>query len=289
MTDLAERLEAADAAQQAGAAPRKTIAQLIEAQRPQIERALPNAVSPDRLVRVALTTLRTTPKLAECTPESFLGALMLSAQLGLEPGPLGHAYFVPRWNKRLKASEVTFLLGYRGLIDLARRSEKITSIEAHEVYEHDEFDLRYGTDAFLHHRPNLRRRQGDPWAYYGVAKFAGGGSYFLAMNRDDIEERRRRSSASDRGPWVTDYDAMARKTVIRAMAPFLPLTVHAQQAINQDETVHTTWSPDMAEQVPPVEAIEAEAAAAADGAGAGDGPSGEAVVPGHGDTDGGEG
>lgn len=261
MTDLAQRLEAADAAQQSGQPPRRTIAQLVEAQRDEIERALPAKVDPDRIVRVALTTLRTTPKLAECTPESFLGALMLSAQLGLEPGPLGHAYLVPRWNKRLKVNEVTFLLGYRGLIDLARRSDRIQSIEAHEVYEHDAFEFEYGTESYLRHRPNLRKRQGDPWAYYGVAKFVGGGSYFLAMNRDDIEARRGRSSAADRGPWVTDFDAMARKTVVRAMAPFLPLTIHAQQAIAQDESVHTRIAPDLVDTVQPVEAETVEAAA----------------------------
>lgn len=251
MTDLSDKLEAAEAAQESGEGkPRRTIVHLVEAQRDQIERALPNTVSPDRLVRVALTTLRTTPKLTQCTPESFLGALMLSAQLGLEPGPLGHAYFVPRWNKHLKANEVTFLLGYRGLIDLARRSDEITSIEARSVFDDDDFDFEHGSESYLRHKPNLRKRKGSPWAYYGVAKFRGGGHYFEVLNRDDIEGRRGRSAAKDTGPWKTDYDAMARKSVIRAMAPYLPLTVHAAQALAQDETVHTSISRDMLDEMP---------------------------------------
>lgn len=251
MTDLSDKLEAAEIAQDNGEAkPRRNIAQLVEAQRDQVERALPNHVSPDRLVRVALTTLRTTPKLAQCTPESFLGALMLSAQLGLEPGPLGHAYFVPRWNKHLRANEVTFLLGYRGLIDLARRSDEITAIEARSVFDDDEFEFEHGTDGHLRHRPNLRKRKGSPWAYYGVAHFRGGGHYFEVLNRDDVDGRRSRSAAKDSGPWKTDYDAMARKSVIRAMAPYLPLTIHAAQALAQDESVHTSISEDMVDAVP---------------------------------------
>jgi recombination protein RecT len=239
MTNLGDKLELAENAQQNGGSPRKTIADLVEAQRDEIDRALPAAVSADRLVRVALTTLRTSPDLTECTPESFLGALMLSAQLGLEPGPLGHAYFVPRWNKNIKSKEVTFLLGYKGLIDLALRSERVETIEAHPVYETDEFAAEYGTDGFLRHTPNFRRREGDPWLYYCICKLRGGGHQWLALNRDDVDARRQRSSASGKGPWVTDYDAMARKSCVRALAPYLPLSIHAAQAIARDESVHT--------------------------------------------------
>mgnify|MGYP000928683026 FL=1 len=235
MSDLEARIDQAQA--NGGTAPRKGIVQLVEAQRDQIERALPNGVSPDRIVRVALTTLRTTPKLLQCTPESFLGALMLSAQLGLEPGPLGHAYFVPRYSKKHKAHEVTFLLGYKGLIDLARRSDQVETIEAHEVYETDDFDAEYGTEGYLRHKPNLRRRDGRPWLYYCLCKLRGGGHQWLAMNVEEIEERRKRSSTPDAGPWTTDFDAMARKTTVRALAPFLPLSVHAAQAIARDESV----------------------------------------------------
>lgn len=256
--ELAEKIDAAQASN--GTRPRTTLRDLIEAQRPQIERALPNGDA-DRLVRVALTTLRATPKLAQCTPESFLGALMLAAQLGLEPpGPLGHTHFVPRRNNRLKADEVTFIIGYKGLVDLALRSERISSIEAHEVYDQDQFEAEYGTQGFLRHRPDLRKRAGEPWAYYGLAKYRDGGHYFLTLSREDVEARRERSSTatSDRSPWKSDYDAMARKTAIRAMAPFLPLSVQAAQAIAQDETVHTEISPDMADQPIEVEEVVAE-------------------------------
>lgn len=249
-TELAEKIDAVQAGE---TRPKKSIGQLIEEQRDQIERALPTSVSPDRLVRVALTTLRTTPKLTQCTPESFLGALMLSAQLGLEPGPLGHAYFVPRFNKRLKAHEVTFLVGYRGLLDLARRSDRIETIEAHEVYDADDFEAEYGTAGFLRHRPNLKKRTGEPWLYYCLAKLRGGGHQWLAMNRDEIAERRNRSSTPDAGPWTSDFDAMARKTTVRALAPYLPLSVHAAQAIARDETVNTSIEVDLDATPEPVE------------------------------------
>jgi recombination protein RecT len=230
------------------APPRKTIAELIEQQKDQIARALPSQMDPDRLARVALT-VKANPDLLKCSSASLLAALMLSAQLGLEPGPLGHCYFVPFKN------EVTFIVGYRGLIDLARRSGQITSIEAREVRPDDDFEFEYGLDGRLVHRPNLDQR-GDPVAYYGVAKFKDGGYYFLVMSKADIERHRERSKAKSNGPWVTDYDAMARKTVIRAMAPYLPVSVEAARAIAQDETVHTTWSEDMADEMPPIDVNE---------------------------------
>lgn len=222
---------AAAAATPPEAAP--SIGQVLERNKQQIARALPNSIDAERFTRIVLTTVRTNPQLAKCDHMSILAATMLSAQLGLEPGPLGHAYLVPFKNNRTGGYEATFIVGYKGLIDLARRSGHIESIEAREVCEHDEFDYAYGLEPKLHHKPDLTDR-GRPIAYYGVAKFKDGGFYFLVMSLEDINKRRQRSKASERGPWVTDFDAMARKTVIRAMAPFLPLSVEYQKAATFD-------------------------------------------------------
>lgn len=228
-TSTAQNLTAKAAAPaRSTAAP--TVRDLIEKQKPQIARALPAHMDPERFTRIVLTEIKRTPKLASCTPASLLGAMMLSAQLGLEPGPLGHAYFVPYGN------EVQFILGYKGYIDLARRSGNIESIIAREVCEGDHFVYEYGLAEKCEHRPALTGR-GKPYAYYAIARYRDGGQTFLVMSRDDIEKRRQRSKAKNNGPWQTDYDAMAKKTVIRAMASFLPLSIEAQRATANDGQV----------------------------------------------------
>lgn len=205
-----------------------TIAQLLEKLKPQIARALPKHMSAERITRIALTTLRTNPGLQRCNPESFLGAVMLSAQLGLEPGPLGQAYLVPY------GSEVTFIIGYKGIIELARRSGQIKSIEARTVYENDAFEYAFGLEPQLRHVPAAGER-GNPVCWYGIAHFKDGGYYFEVLSQADVERYRARSKAKDSGPWKTDYDAMAKKTVIRRMAPYLPLSIEAASAVAADE------------------------------------------------------
>jgi len=102
--------------------PYKTIQDLLKRMEPQIRKALPKHLEPERLARIALTEIRKNPKLLECSRESLLGAVMTAAQLGLEPGVLGHAYLIPYWNNKTKSYEVQFQIGYKGLLDLVRRS-----------------------------------------------------------------------------------------------------------------------------------------------------------------------
>ncbi len=205
-----------------------TVFDLLERQKSQIERALPKNMSAERLLRVVLTEVRRNPKLGECSPQSLLGALMLSAQLGLEPGPLGQAYFVPF------ANEVTFIIGYKGLISLALRSEKIVSIEGHEVCENDNFEFDYGT-GLIKHSYNLIKPRGNVIAYYAKAALANGGHVMRVMTMEDVNKRKARSKAKDSGPWKTDADAMGIKTAIRALCSQLPLTPEAERALLADE------------------------------------------------------
>lgn len=209
------------------------VRQSIDGLGPSLARAVPTGMSPQRFQRIVLTELRKTPKLERCTVPSVLGAVMTAAQLGLEFGPLGHAYLVPYGDK------CTLIVGYRGYIDLARRSGQLRSIVARPVHEHDEFDYSYGTDEYLTHKPALGDR-GNVIAYYGVALLADGGQVIHVMSPADVDKYRKRSKASGDGPWQTDYDSMACKTVIRRMVPWLPMTVEAAQAIEADEQV-VTW------------------------------------------------
>lgn len=194
-----------------------SVRQLIQQMTPEIKKALPAHLDADRIARIAITLIGTNRALAECTPESFLGALMTASQLGLEPGPLGEAYLVPF------KGQVTFIPGYRGLIKLAYQSGQMKRIGAHIIREHDEFDYSLGLQPTLTHKPKLGER-GKPIGAYASAMLANGETPFIVMSYDEIDRIRRRSRASDKGPWVSDWDAMARKTAIRQLARWLPMS-----------------------------------------------------------------
>ena len=144
----------------------QSIQDYITVMAPAIKAALPSVMTPERFSRITLSALSANPKLKECTPQSFLGAMMTAAQLGLEPNtPLGQAYLIPfRNHGRL---ECQFQLGYKGLIDLAYRSGEVSIIQAHTVYENDEFQYELGIDPKLRHIP-AKSNRGKPIAYYAM-------------------------------------------------------------------------------------------------------------------------
>ena len=196
-----------------------TVFDLIQKMRPQINKALPSFLNAERFVRICLTELRRNPQLLSCSKESLLGAVMLSAQLGLEPGPLGLCYFVPY------KGQINFIIGYRGMIELARRSGQISLIYAETVHENDFFEYELGLEPKLRHIPVLMNR-GKPYAWYGVCKFRDGGSLIRVMGMEEIERHMKRSPSyrSSSSPWVTDFEEMAKKTVIRSMFRYFPIT-----------------------------------------------------------------
>lgn len=222
----------------------KTIADYLASMQPELQKALPEHMTPERLTRIALTTIRSNPQLQQCSPASLLGAVMQSAQLGLEPGLIGHCYFVP-FNKKIKGQngekdkwtkEVQFIIGYKGMIDLARRSGHIESIYSHVVYEKDQFEYELGLNPKLVHKPATGHR-GEMTHVYAVAHFKDGGYQFEVFSKEDVESVRLRSKSKDSGPWQTDYEEMAKKTVIRRMWKYLPISIEIQQYAAQDETV----------------------------------------------------
>lgn len=224
-----------------GTDPANTIRHYLERMTPEIQRALPRHMDADRLTRIAMTTIRQTPKLLDCNVQSLLAAVIQSAQLGLEPNILGQAYIIPY------GKEAQFIIGYRGMIDLARRSGHIESIYAHPVFDQDDFDYEYGLDPKLRHKPAVGDR-GHFIGAYGVAKFKDGGYHFEFMPKAEIDKRRTRSKASGNGPWVTDYEEMACKTVIRHMFKYLPISIEVMKQVEHtDETVKHEIMPDMTE------------------------------------------
>lgn len=228
--------------------PYKTIQNLLKRMEPQIKKALPKHMDPERLSRIAFTEARKNPKLLECSTNSFLGAVMTAAQLGLEPGVLGHAYLIPYYNKKTSSKEVQFQIGYKGLLDLVRRSGEIESISARCVYENDEFDFEYGLNEKLIHKPNMSGDRGDFTSVYAIAKFKNAGYSMIVMSKSDVEKIRSRSKSSNTGPWVTDYEAMARKTVLKQLCKYLPLSIEVQRGLVADESTKKEISEDMIEE-----------------------------------------
>lgn len=209
-----------------------TLAQLIQQMRPEIARALPAQMNADRMARIAMTVLRQTPALARTTPESFLGALLTASQLGLEPGPTGEAYLVPYGNV------CTFIPGYRGLIKLARNSGQLRDIWAEVVFSNDTFKYSLGLHRDLVHEPAIGDR-GKPVYVYAAAELVDGGRPFVVMSYDEVEAIRGRSKAGRSGPWVTDWAAMAKKTVIKQLMKWLPLSAEVNAAVSLDGAVRT--------------------------------------------------
>lgn len=215
-------------------AKRDNLAAYLESKVQYMNAALPKHLTPERLARVAITAISSNPRLLECTKESLALALIEAGQLGLEPnGVMGQAYLVPYHNGRLKRYEAQFQIGYRGLIELARRSGDVTKIEARVVREGDDFLYEYGLQPKLVHRPDPSGK-GEITHVYAIAWLRGSDPIFEVMTREEVEAIRRRSKAADSGPWVTDYEAMARKTVVKRLAKYLPLSPEAEAAIEAD-------------------------------------------------------
>lgn len=218
------------------------LAELLHKMGPEIARALPRHVNPDRMSRIALTALRSTPKLAQCTPESFLGCIVQASQLGLEVNtPLGHAYLIPFEDRRNNRVLCQLIVGYQGMIDLARRSGLVKALYAYPVYEGDRFSWSLGLNPNITHEPSDladRERRGITHVY-AVAKLEGGEPIFTVLTRSEIEKYRDRSRASKSGPWVTDYEAMALKTAVRRLFRWLPKSAEMARAVEVDEALET--------------------------------------------------
>ncbi|WP_302154884.1 recombinase RecT [uncultured Dialister sp.] len=207
---------------------------LIRRMEPQIRKALPSVITPERFTRIVLTALSSNPKLQACAPMSVMGAMMQAAQLGVEPNtPLGQAYLIPYGNV------CQFQLGYKGLIDLAYRSGEVSSIQAHEVHENDTFTYEYGLEPKLRHVPAQTDR-GPVTFYYAVLKLKNGGVGFEVMSREDVEKfAMKKSKAYRNGPWQTDFDEMAKKTVLKKVLKYAPLKTEFARAVASDESVKT--------------------------------------------------
>lgn len=242
----------------AAKAEKKTMQAYIKAMEPAIKKALPSVITPERFTRMVLSALSSTPKLAECSPKSFLAAMMTAAQLGVEPNTaLGQAYLLPYRNHG--QMECQFQLGYKGLIDLAYRSGEVSVIQAHTVYENDVFEYELGMDPKLRHVP-AKADRGEAVAYYAMFKTKDGGYGFEVMSVDDVQrhaQRYSKSYGSGASPWRSNFDEMAKKTVLKRALKYAPLKSDFVRGVAQDETIKAELSDEMY-AVPDETVFEAE-------------------------------
>ena len=235
----------------------KTLNDYIKLMEPEIKKALPSIITPERFTRMTLTAVRSTPGLAACEPKSFLAAMMSAAQLGLEPNtPLGQAYLIPYKNNKKNISEVQFQIGYKGLIDLAYRSGEVEVVQAQCVYENDKFECEYGIEPKLKHVPADGDR-GKLIKIYAMFRTKSGGYGFEVMSIKDIEDHAKKYSKSynsSSSPWKSNFEEMAKKTVLKRVLKYAPLKSDFVRSVVQDETVKTELSDDMYEV--PAEQIE---------------------------------
>lgn len=235
----------------------KTMKDYVDSMKGEIAKALPSVMTPERFTRMTLSALSSNPDLQNTTPQSFLGAMMTAAQLGVEPNtPLGEAYLIPYRNKGVL--ECQFQLGYMGLKNLAYRSGEISSIQAHTVYENDEFHYEFGLNPELIHKPVLSDR-GAPIAFYAVFKTKDGGYGFEVMSVDDVKNHAKKYSksfSSSYSPWATNFEEMAKKTVLKRVLKYAPLKSDFVRKTTADESIKTEISSDMLDVTN--EPIEAE-------------------------------
>ncbi len=213
--------------------PKQAIKNSVEVNKREILNALPDGYvgGAERFARTVLTCVARDPNLLKCSPTSIIGAAMQAAQLGLTPGVLGEAWLIPY------GGECTFQLGYKGLVALAARAG--VTIQAHTVYERDEFDYELGLTPTLHHKPAKGDRgKGEYW--YAVARDRDTGALlgFAVLDRHQVDKRRKANRGKSPA-WDQWYDEMALSKAVREVCRLLPLTVEMASALASDGAVRT--------------------------------------------------
>lgn len=207
----------------------RNAAKFLESLGPQIRRVLPRHIPEDRLVRVAITACRRTPKLTECSPLSMAGAMLTAATLGLEPNtPTGECYLVPY------KGEATLIVGYQGFAKLFWQSPLAAGLDAQPVYPEDDFDYDFGTAPFLRHKKGRRVKGSEPTDYYAVARLSTGASAFVVLSAEEVRELR----GGKEGPSGDIPDPqrwMERKTAVRQLVKLLPKAPTLAFAAQVDE------------------------------------------------------
>lgn len=230
-----------------------TLADHLESRKGDLARLVPKHLNLDRLMKLAMASMERSQKLRECDLASVVQCVMTCAELGLEPGgALGGAYLVPF------KGHCKLVIGYRGYIDLMRRSGKVSLVEAVVVYAKDRFRYSRGLNPVLEHEPYIDGAPGPMLRVYCVVTMADGAKQFEVLSKAQVDAIRARAPSSSDGPWVTDYDEMAKKTAVRRVAKLCPMSTEMARAIEAEDEPYIDG--EIVEQVAPSLTNPAEAA-----------------------------
>lgn len=222
-----------------------TVHSFMEKQKDLIAKVLPKTITPERMLGIFTMILKSSPQLAQCTQQSLIGAVIQTAQLGLQPGNIGHVHLVPFSNKGIK--EVQLIIGYKGYIELVNRSGKATILNTEVVHANDHFEYEQGLNPVLRHIP-FNGDRGDKVGVYCIAKnLIANEKVFIYLYKEEVEKVKKssKSAGSEYSPWSTWPEEMWKKTAVKRIAKMLPLSSEEQQALSADETIKTKIDPEM--------------------------------------------
>lgn len=198
----------------------------------ELAKILPKHITPERMARAAITALMRVPALAECDQASFFQAMMLLSQYGLEPDGR-NAHLIPFRNNKKGIMECQLIVDYKGLVELIERTGNVSTIHADKVCENDTFVFDRGE--VVQHLVDFRKPRGKAYAYYCVITKKDGSKKSEVMTREEVEEIRKRSRASSSGPWVTDFDEMAKKTVFKRASKWVSISAEIRELMAKDD------------------------------------------------------
>lgn len=221
-------------AQPPATAARKDVKSLLEgpAFRAEIAKVLPKHLTPERMIRVAITATMKTPKLLQCTADSLTKCLLDCSALGIEPDGR-RAHLIPFEDKRNNLTICTLIIDYKGLSELAMRSGLVSNIHADVVRKNDVFE--YDMGEIKAHKIDFRADRGPAYAFYAICRFKDGSVKADVMSVDEVEAIRARSKSPNAGPWATDPVEMGKKTVFRRLSKWLPLSPEFRDAVEKDD------------------------------------------------------
>lgn len=199
---------------------------------------LPPGMDPKRFARVSLLAVAKNPDLLSCTPGSIIRSVIEAAEVGLEPtGMLNRAWLVPFKNEDSGKKEAQLMIGYQGYADLMRDGDSRRRVVAEVVYEGDHFKVIKGTEEpRIEHEPAFQTEDPAKITYaYAIIFYPDGTNQFEVMTRQQVELIRAKSRQRNGPTWTQNWAQMARKTALRRLSNYTPLTARAIEAIARDD------------------------------------------------------
>lgn len=221
-----------------GIAKRESFPTMLEQMKPQIAAALPKHLNADRMARIALTEFRKNKDLGNCDPITVVAAVVIAAQLGLEPGVMGQAYLVPF------GKTCTLIPGWQGYVDLVSRAGR-ASVWTGAVQSGDSFSYRYGSSPHIEHEPGDKSDDDSPFTFvYAVGRIKGAEWPVIEVwSRAKVERHLRRYNKVGERHYAkqneNNLEMYGRKVALLQVLKYMPKSVELQMAASLDSAAET--------------------------------------------------